>query len=145
MKFMPIVVSVLVTVIERLLKWLKNLEIIWQMDTIQILLRTARMLKRVLQIWGDLLSLGLQWKDKYLGSHFGKIYSTSYNRPGKKQMEQKIRKLMTTQKALHPKYDIVHMLQEKKYEVDSPALKIASIRGLGLHEIEYRKTNHTNQ
>ena len=43
---------------------LKELEICEKIQTIQttVLLRTARILRKVLVSWGDLLSLKLQWK-----------------------------------------------------------------------------------
>ena len=43
---------------------LKGLEVGGRVETIQTsaLLRTARILRRVLETWGDLLSLKLQWK-----------------------------------------------------------------------------------
>ena len=40
-------------------------------------------------------------------------------------MDQRTRKLMTMQEALHPKDEINYMYQEKKDEEDSLALKIA--------------------
>ena len=60
----PIVIGALVTVTKGLLKGLENLEVGGRVVTIQTtaLLRTARILRRVLDIWGDLLSLKLQWK-----------------------------------------------------------------------------------
>ena len=57
--FIPIVVAVLGTVTERLLKGLENLEIRWCVETIQT---TTTILRRVLENWGNLLSLKLQWK-----------------------------------------------------------------------------------
>ena len=47
-----------------LLKGLEDLEVGDQVETIQktALLKTARILRRVLETWGDLLSLKLQWK-----------------------------------------------------------------------------------
>ena len=47
-----------------LLKGLEDLEVGGQMETTQTteLLRIARILSRVLETWGDLLSLKLQWK-----------------------------------------------------------------------------------
>ena len=47
-----------------LLKGLEELEVGGRVETIQTtaLLRTARILRRVLETWGDLLSLRLQWK-----------------------------------------------------------------------------------
>ena len=61
---MPIVIGALGTVTKGLLKDLDVLEIGGRVETIQTtaLLRTARILRRVLETWGDLLSLKLQWK-----------------------------------------------------------------------------------
>ena len=60
----PIVVGALGTIIRGLLKGLEDLEVGGRVETIQTtaLLRTARILRRVLETWGDLLSLKLQWK-----------------------------------------------------------------------------------
>ena len=60
----PIVIGAFGTVTKGLLKGLEDLEIRGRVETIQTttLLRTARILKRVLETWGDLLSLKLQWK-----------------------------------------------------------------------------------
>ena len=60
----PIVIGVLGTITQGLLKGLEDLEIGRRTETIQTraLLRTARILRRVLETWGDLLSLKLQWK-----------------------------------------------------------------------------------
>ena len=60
----PIVIGALGTVTKGLLKDLEDLEVSGRVETIQTtaLLRTARILKRVLETWGDLLSLKLQWK-----------------------------------------------------------------------------------
>ena len=60
----PIVIGAFSTVTEGLLKGLEDLEVGGRVDTIQItaLLRTVRMLRRVLETWGHLLSLKLQWK-----------------------------------------------------------------------------------
>ena len=60
----PIVIGTLGTVTKGLLKGLKDLEVGGRVETIQTtaLLRTARILRRVLETWGDLLSLKLQWK-----------------------------------------------------------------------------------
>ena len=61
---MPIVIGTFGTVDKRLLKGLEDLEVGRRVETIQstALLRTARILRRVLKTWGDLLSLKLQWK-----------------------------------------------------------------------------------
>ena len=60
----PIVIGVLGTVTKWLLKSLEDLEVGGRVETIQTtaLLRTARILRLVLETWGDLLSLKLQWK-----------------------------------------------------------------------------------
>ena len=60
----PIVIGAFVTVTKGLLKGLEDLEVGVQVKTIQrtALLRTARILRKVLETWGDLLSLRLQWK-----------------------------------------------------------------------------------
>ena len=63
-KIIPIVIGVFGTVTKGLLKGLEELEVGGRVETIQTttLLRTARILRRVLETWGDLLSLRLQWK-----------------------------------------------------------------------------------
>ena len=60
----PIVIRALDTITKGLLKGVEDLEIGGQVETIQMtaLLRTARILRRALETWGDLLSLKLQWK-----------------------------------------------------------------------------------
>ena len=52
------------TITKGLLKGLEDLEVGRRVETIQMtaLLGTARILRRVLETWGDLLSLKLQWK-----------------------------------------------------------------------------------
>ena len=64
----PIVIGTYGTVIKGLLKGLKDLEVRGRMETIQTtaLLRTATVLKRVLETWGDLLSLQTPVKDHQL-------------------------------------------------------------------------------
>ena len=61
---MPIVIGALGTITKGLLKGLEDLEVGRQVETIQTtaLLRMARILRQVLETWGDLLSLKLQWK-----------------------------------------------------------------------------------
>ena len=61
---MPIVIGTLSTVPKEVLKGLENLEIRGQMETIQTtaLLISARILRRVLETWGDLLLLKLLLK-----------------------------------------------------------------------------------
>ena len=60
----PILIGAFGTVTKGLLKGLEDLEIGGWVETIQTvtLLRTARILRRVLETWGDLLSLKLQCK-----------------------------------------------------------------------------------
>ena len=63
MTSMPIVLGTLGTVTEGLLKRLEDLKIRGLVKTIQtILSRLARILRRVQETWGDLLSLKLKWK-----------------------------------------------------------------------------------
>ena len=54
----PIVISALGTITKGLLKGLEDMEVAGRVETIQmtILLRTARIIRRVLETWGDLLS-----------------------------------------------------------------------------------------
>ena len=58
----PIVIGAFGTVTKGLLKGLEDLEVGSRVETIQTtaLLKTARILRRVLETWGDLLSLNLQ-------------------------------------------------------------------------------------
>ena len=60
----PIVIGAFGTVTKGLLKALEDLEVGGREETIltTALLKTARILRRVLETWGDLLSLNLQWK-----------------------------------------------------------------------------------
>ena len=60
----PIVIGALGIITKGLLKGQKDLEIGGRLEFIQMtaLPRTARILTRVLETWGDLLSLKLQWK-----------------------------------------------------------------------------------
>ena len=59
-----IVIGAFGTVTEGLLKGLEDLEVRGRGKTIQTkaVLKTARILRRVLQTWSDLLSLKLRWK-----------------------------------------------------------------------------------
>ena len=65
MKFtiIPFVIGAFGTVTKELLKGVEDLEVGGRVETIQItaLLKT-RILRRVLETWGDLLSFNLQWK-----------------------------------------------------------------------------------
>ena len=60
----PIVIGAFGTVTKGLLIGLEDLEVGGRMETTQTtaLLKIARILRRVLETWGDLLSLNLQWK-----------------------------------------------------------------------------------
>ena len=62
----PIVIGDFCTVIKGLLKGMEDLEVSSRVETIQTttLLKTARILGRVLETWGDLLSLKLKWCEK---------------------------------------------------------------------------------
>ena len=59
-----IVIGAFGTVTKGLLKGLEYLEVGDRVETIQAtaLLKMTRILRRVLETWGDLLSLKLQWK-----------------------------------------------------------------------------------
>ena len=59
-----IVIDAFGTITKGLLKGLEHLEICGRVETIQTtaLLRTARILRRILETWGDLLALKLQCK-----------------------------------------------------------------------------------
>ena len=63
----PIVIGAFGPLTKGLLNGLEDLEVGGRVETIQMtaLLRTARILRRVLETWGDLLSLKLQWKYWY--------------------------------------------------------------------------------
>ena len=60
----PIVIGALGTITKGLLKGQEDLEVGVRVETIQTtaLLRKARILRRVLETWRDMLSLKLQWK-----------------------------------------------------------------------------------
>ena len=60
----PIVIGAFRTVTKGLLKGMEDLEVSGRVETIQTtaLLKTVRILWRVPETWGDLLSLKLQWK-----------------------------------------------------------------------------------
>ena len=64
MAIKPFVISALGIVTKGLVQGLEDLEMVVQVETVQTtaLLRLARILRRVLETWGDLLSLKLQWK-----------------------------------------------------------------------------------
>ena len=88
--FIPIVISALGTVTEGLIKGLEDLEIRGRAETIQTttLLRTARILKRDLEAWGDLLSLKLQWKTISIGK-CEKLSRNNNNNNNKKKKKKK--------------------------------------------------------
>ena len=58
------IISIVIGVLGTITKGLKDLEIRGQVETIQtiVLLRSARILRRDQETWGDLLSLKLQWE-----------------------------------------------------------------------------------
>ena len=60
----PIVIGALCIVTKGLVQGLEDLKIRRRVETIQTaaLLKKARILRRVLETWGDLLSLKLQWE-----------------------------------------------------------------------------------
>ena len=60
----PIVIGTFGTVTKGLLKGLEDSEVGGWVETIQktALLKTARILRRIMETWGDLLSLNIQWK-----------------------------------------------------------------------------------
>ena len=60
----PIEIGTFGTITKGLFKGLEDFEVEGQVETIQTtaLLRTARIRKRVLGAWGDLLALKLPWK-----------------------------------------------------------------------------------
>ena len=60
----PILIGAFGTITKGLLKGLENLEVGGRVETIQMtaLPRTARIPRRVLENWGDLMSHKLQWK-----------------------------------------------------------------------------------
>ena len=64
MTIIPIVMTAFSTVIKGLVQVLEDLEIAGRVETVQntILLRSDRILRRVQETWGELLSLKLQWK-----------------------------------------------------------------------------------
>ena len=66
MTIVPIVIGAFATITKGLIKGLEDLEVGEQIETIQItaLLRTVRILRKVLDTWGDFLSLKLQWCEK---------------------------------------------------------------------------------
>ena len=60
----PIVIGAFGTMTKGIWKGPEDLEVGERVETIEMtaLLGTARILRRVLEIWGDLLSLKVQWK-----------------------------------------------------------------------------------
>ena len=68
MTVIPIIIGALCTDTKGFIQRLENLEISGRVETIQttIILRSARILRRVMETWGDLLSLKLQRKDHQL-------------------------------------------------------------------------------
>ena len=60
----PILIAALGTVTKELVQRLEDLEVTGRVETVQTtaLLREAKILRRFLETWGDLLSLKLQWE-----------------------------------------------------------------------------------
>ena len=77
----PVVVGALGTVLNGLERRLEESEIRRKIKTIQTitLLRSARILKRVMETWGNLQSLRLQWKQKQVGKSRNKSNNNNYN------------------------------------------------------------------
>ena len=98
MTLKPIVIGAFGMITKGLLKGLEDLEVGGRVETIQTtaLLKTTRILRRVLETWGDFLSLNLQWKT---------LMNNNNN------------------KAFHLRDDTGCISQEKEEE-DAPALKI---------------------
>ena len=65
MTIIPIVISLFGTVTKWLLKELEDLRVGGWVDTIQstAFMRMVKILRRVLETWGDLLSIKDQWKN----------------------------------------------------------------------------------
>ena len=63
-RIVQIAIGAFGTVTKGLLKDLEDLEVSWRVETIQTtaLLKTSRILRRILETWGNLLSLKFQWK-----------------------------------------------------------------------------------
>ena len=63
----PIVIGAFDTIAKVSLKSLEDLDVSRRVETLQMtaLLRTARITRRVMETWGDLLPLRLQWKTSY--------------------------------------------------------------------------------
>ena len=71
MTVIPVVIGALETILKGLVNGLEDLEIWGKVETIHptALLRLARILRRALETWGDLLSFKLQWKTISLHWH----------------------------------------------------------------------------
>ena len=82
----PIVIGVLGTVTKGLVKELKDCDRRGRVETIQTtaLLRLARILRRVLETWGDLLSVKLQWKTISV-SRCEKLSRSNHNKQQKRE------------------------------------------------------------
>ena len=100
----PIVIRALGTITKGLLKGLEDLEFGRRVETIQMtaLMRTARIPRRVLETWGDLLLLKLQRKIPSAITDVKNSKGVNNN----KEMNQRRRKLMTKHKAPHPRDDV---------------------------------------
>ena len=82
----PIMIGAFGTVTKGLLKGLEDLEVGGRVETIQTtaLLKTGKIPRRVLETWGDLLSLNLQWKTNNLCSR-ERLYNNDNNKQTNKE------------------------------------------------------------
>ena len=71
----PIAIGAFGTVTKGLLKGLEDLEVVDRVETIQTtaLLKKARILRRVLETWGDLLSLNIRKLMVFLPSAYADV------------------------------------------------------------------------
>ena len=103
MTIVPIVIGAFGTITRGLLKSLEELEVGGRVETIQMiaLLRTDRILRRVLETWRDLLSLKPS-------------ANTDVTLDELRQMDQRTRKLMTMHEALHLRDDMDRLYVSRK-------------------------------
>ena len=78
----PIVIGALGTVTRGFVQGLEDLEITGRVETIQtsVLLRSTRILRRVLETYGDLLPLRLQWKTISWSEKLSNEQKKNYNK-----------------------------------------------------------------
>ena len=89
---LPIVIGAFGTVNKGLLKGLEDMEVGGREETIQTttLLKIARILRRVLETWRDLLSLNLQWKPSVYADVKNSNNNNSINNKKKKKKKPSI-------------------------------------------------------